>query len=67
MTPNKTTDNVIVYLDGERLSHVVSVTSLRGQGDVVVAAMSSEGKLQVDADGNLITNILTGDIWSGAS
>lgn len=67
MIPNKTKDDIIVFMDGERLSHVVSVTALQGQGAVVVAVLSPEGKLQVDSDGNLITETLTGEIWSGAA
>lgn len=67
MTPNKTTDDLIVHLNGERISHVVSVTTLKGYGDVTVATLSVEGKLQVGSDGNLITNTLTGEIWSGAA
>lgn len=67
MTTNKTTDATIIYLNGERLSHVVSVTTLKGYGDVTVATLSAEGKLQVGSDGNLITNTLTGEIWSGAA
>lgn len=66
MNSNKVTDAITVLLNGKKLSHVVSVTSLHGFGEAVVAKLNDKGNIYSDGEGKLVTETLTGEIWTGA-